>query len=85
MATIYKNFSWRFDAVGFGGVVADAVVFFGLPFVAEMVGVDETTISRWQYASHDQKFPHPAMGNFVRFCTLFDADPREFWYVEDLS
>jgi len=49
---------------------------------ALIIGVDFSTLRNWRNRAYrKEKFPFPAMSNFLNTCNWLDLDPREFFVL----
>lgn len=84
MGIEYKWANWRFDNTYFAACVMGAVRQHGLHNIAEMMGVDHSTVENWANDKYKgRKFNHPHMTNFLTFCNLTDCNPNEFFTIQD--
>lgn len=82
MGIKYKSVKWVFNGVLFAEFCKRAIDNYGVEPAAHAIGVHPSTLIGWSEQRWREKFPHPAMGNFINACNLMDADPRLFWELD---
>lgn len=76
----YRVYDWKFDMEKLSETINKLREWYEIAFIAEILGVDHSTVSNWKQSPlRGDKYPHPSMGNFIRFCNEFDLDPRDFF------
>lgn len=79
----YQLYSWVFDGEAFGVLIGHAREQIGFEVLAEMIGVKAHTLDKWEKRQYDDKFPYPMITNILAVCNLLDADPRQFFILEE--
>ena len=84
MNTQYKVVNYVFNKALWAQVIADATRDIGRKELAEIAGVDHSTISNWSFMHMRPEVNWPSMMNFVAIVNLLDLDPTEYFILEDI-
>lgn len=83
MTTEYRVISFKFDAEKWAQTVTRAVQEVGLEHMAALCGMSTNGIKHWANNQYPMGFAYPSMTNFLLACNLMDADPRQFFILEE--
>lgn len=78
----YVVINFRFDMQGFSAAVRKFMQE-NPGILPEMLDVDESTLSNWYTQSRVGRYKHPMMENFINACNAIDADPRQFFVLDE--
>lgn len=83
MATKYKVVHWQFDNERFGRHITAWIKAVGVQAIAEVLEVNQQTVTAWGKGKTPGEFNHPRMSNFIKACDELDLDPRDFFTTSE--
>lgn len=72
---------FKFDMVRFAQALSGTPIAFRGE-LAEIIGVDQSTLSNWIHEGAKGKYDFPLMRNFISACNWLDLDPRQFFVLD---
>ena len=83
MGAQYVLADMKFDAEKWAELVSRAVEKIGLAEFAALMGMSQQGVRHWARNRYAMGFSYPSMTNFILACNLLDADPRQFFIMEE--
>lgn len=80
----YLLVKWEFNRGAWSQAMHEAEDLVGIDVLCGIMEVKPVTVRNWQSMNNSayEKYPHPSMHNFLKFCFDFDKDPRDFFLLE---
>jgi len=83
MVTKYKVVYWEFDAERFARHLSAWMDTVGEQDVADVLGINLSTLRNWRAQKYTGEFRYPAMSNFLKACNELSLDPRDFFTTSE--
>lgn len=74
---------WDFDFDLWCAVINHAAKELGNQYLADLCGLDVSTINNWSNASATHNNKWPSMKSLMTVCNTLDVDPRQFFCLKE--
>lgn len=83
MATYYRVVHWEFNTALFARHLAAWMDTVGEQDVADVIGVNLSTLRNWRNEKYTGEFRFPSMSNFLKACDELSLEPYLFFTTSE--